>query len=204
MVVPTVSGLQTVPLSKALLDQVAAVPWAVALLQEPKIQILTQSVNRIPKASTEDSLLAETLATPTTIPIWQALYRPPPSSGVVSIDAPPYGEFLFIASIGSGINGHAHTLHGGAASLLFDEAMGQVAWFHKSPGQAGFTATLTVDYKKPIPTPTTVLLRVWLEEKSHGRKEWVRGVLEDGKGTLYAKATALYLEVPTGKLTSSL
>lgn len=200
MVITTPSDLPRIPLSPSLKQTFASLPWCLALLSEPNIQILAPPIDRPVQNTREESLLAETFATPSTIPVWQVLYRPPPASGPSNPEAAPYGEFLFLATVGSGINGHVDTMHGGVISLLFDEAMGQVAVFHRSPDTAGFTATMTVDYKKPVPTPGTILLRVWLEQKSQGRKAWVRGVMEDGKGTVYSTGTSLFVEVPLQKL----
>ena len=62
------------------------------------------------------------------------------------------------------------------------------------------TAYLRVDYKKPVPTPTVVLCRAWVE-RTEGRKMFTVGTIEDGEGGVYAKGEALFIVIPkvTGK-----
>ena len=54
------------------------------------------------------------------------------------------------------------------------------------------TAELTVKYEKPLSTPGVVLCRSWVE-KVEGRKVWIKGVLEDGKGLVFARGQSLYI-----------
>ncbi len=172
-----------------IVAQLESKPWCSDLLEDPNLRPFNIK-SRIPKNSTEDSIIAETLASHETVRIWQAFYKPSYSP----TSAP--GEFLFILSLGAGLNGHPNTLHGGAISLIFDETTSQVAYYHRSPDVRSYTATLTVDFKRPVPTPGLILCRAWLDSRSKGRKLWVQGTLEDGKGGVYALAQALFIEVP--------
>ena len=54
------------------------------------------------------------------------------------------------------------------------------------------TAELTVKYEKPMPIPGVVLCRSWIE-KTEGRKVWIEGVLEDGKGLVFATGRSLFI-----------
>lgn len=58
-----------------------------------------------------------------------------------------------------------------------------------------FTATMTVDYKKPVDTPGVIVCKSWLEGRSEGRKHWVRAVVEQ-EGKVVAEGRCLFLEVP--------
>ena len=105
------------------------------------------------------------------------------------------GLFSQILHVGSSLNGHPHKLHGGALSLILDEAMGRASRHHCTDGTVAFTATMTVDYKKTVSTPGELVVRSWLEGRSEGRKHWVMAeVLQDGKTV--SEGRCLFLEVP--------
>lgn len=63
------------------------------------------------------------------------------------------------------------------------------------------TAYLNVAYKRPVPTPSVIVVRTWLE-RVEGRKIFGRGVIEDEEGRLCVVGEALFLTVKqvTGKL----
>ena len=52
-----------------------------------------------------------------------------------------------------------------------------------------------VDYKKPLPTPSVVMIKAKLDPRSGGRKLYIRATLEDGNGTEFTTTEALFLEV---------
>jgi thioesterase superfamily protein 4 len=131
--------------------------------------------------------MSKTLSTDETVPMWQGFYRHP------SGDVP--AELRVLASLGGGMDGHLHTAHGGVAATLLDEAMGMLAGIHKQPGRSIFTAYMHVDYKKPVPTPSVILIRVSLDPKSATRKIFVKATLESGEGVVYTGGDALFLEV---------
>lgn len=89
-------------------------------------------------------------------------------------------------------------VHGGVLSACFDGALGML--FTLS-GRPGFTASLTVDYRKPVPIPARLLLRCTID-RVEGRKIYISGQLTDagavdgggrGVGALYAESTSLFL-----------
>jgi acyl-coenzyme A thioesterase PaaI-like protein len=127
------------------------------------------------------------LATQDTIVAWQSFYKPPDSTS-------KYGQVLCLALLGSGVNGHVDTSHGGFVAVLFDEGFGLVAGNQRPDDRAVMTVSLKIDYKKPVPTPGVVLCRCWLE-KEERRKMWIRGAIEDGDGTVLATAQSLFLVV---------
>jgi len=189
MVVSSPQGITFQAISPPTVEQLESTPWCSDLLGDSTLRPFDIQ-SRIPKASTEDSIIAETLASHETVRVWQAFYRPSTSTSST------FGEFLFILSLGTGLNGHPNTLHGGVISLFLDETTSQVACFHQSPNAKSFTASLTVEFKRPVPTPGLILCRAWLESRSKGRKLWVQGTLEDGNGGVYALAQSLFIEVP--------
>jgi thioesterase superfamily protein 4 len=57
-----------------------------------------------------------------------------------------------------------------------------------------FTGSLRVDYVKPCPTPGVVLARAVLS-RVEGRKRFVKGTLEDGRGVVYARGEGMFVQV---------
>lgn len=173
----------------AIRDQLQQTTWCKALLEDEKFTPVSTDA-RIVKLDHEDSLLSETLNTDATIPLWQAFYKPLP-------DTPdgPWAELRVVVGIGHGLNGHPKLAHGGFISFVLDEAITQLAAYHRASRTAGFTKILTTDFKKPLPTPGLVLIKVWLEPRSAGRKSWLRANIEDGNGAVFATAESLVVEV---------
>lgn len=94
--------------------------------------------------------MSRTLATAETVPVWQGFYRLPSK---LDSDDDDYGELRVLVVLGSGMDGHLHTAHGGVAATLLDEAMGTIGGIY------------------------------------------IGATLEDGNGTVFTAAEALFLEV---------
>lgn len=75
---------------------------------------------------------------------------------------------------------------------MLDQMTGSVA-AKVSQSVAPATATMTVDYKAAIETPSVVLCRGWAVERQ-GRKTWVKASIEDGQGKTLASAKALFID----------
>jgi thioesterase superfamily protein 4 len=188
------------PLPPHIQTELSQIPWAASLLSDPHIRPFISHNRNAKRQTGEDSLFAETLTSPSTLPVWQAFHRPPGASGQSS--SPQLGEFLFIIRLGEGLAGHISTLHGGVISLLLDEALGYAAAYTPPvPERAIFTVKMEVEYKKPVGTPGWVLVRAWMDPAESpaaggkkSRKRWGRGVIEDGEGGVYATGTALFVE----------
>lgn len=189
--------------TRATFGSSAAPSWCSKFLRDPTLcPIATPS--RQPKASSEDSFIAETLATTTTIVAWQSFYRTLQSSSepletetlkTAHDSAAVGGELVCLLALGRGMNGHTNVAHGGFIATILDETMGMVVSLHQSAGMSGYTAFIKVEFKKPVPTPGAIVCRTWLERRSAGRKLWLRGTVEDGEGGLFAEAESLWIEV---------
>lgn len=198
MVVREPQNIHPEPLSeetRAAFNSTSSPAWCLGVLQDPNLFSIATPC-RQPKASSEDSFIAETLATATTISAWQSFYRVLEDIAAIDNDTTPLaGELVSLLALGRGINGHPNTAHGGLIAAILDETMGMVVGLHSSPGMSGYTAFINVRFKKPVPTPGVVLCRTWLESRSSGRKLWLRGTVEDGEGGLLAEADSLWIEV---------
>lgn len=175
-----------------VLNTLRQLPWCSETLDDPDF-VPFQTTSRRPLYSNSYTFMAQTLSTLDTLSIWQSFYRP--SNG--STD--DLGEVRIIAKLGSGMNGHQNTAHGGLAAVMLDEVLGLAASIHKSPGKSVFTAYIHVDYKKPLPTPSVILIKARLELRSGGRKLFLNGTVENGSGVVFTSAHALFLEVERKK-----
>lgn len=173
----------------AIRDRLQQTAWCKAILEDSDLQPVATEARAV-KPDHEDSLLSETLNTEATLPLWQAFYKPLPDSSTG-----PWAELQVIVGVGHGLNGHPKLAHGGFISFVLDEAITQLAAYHRPSGLAGFTKILTTDFKKPISTPGIVLIKVWLEARSGGRKSWLKANIEDGNGAVFATAESLVIEV---------
>lgn len=91
-------------------------------------------------------------------------------------------------------------VHGGCLGAVFDGALGTL--FTVS-GTAGFTANLSVDYRKPVEIPSVLMLYAEIDEVD-GRKIYISGRLTDPlvhatsglpatEAQVYTEASALFL-----------
>lgn len=115
-------------------DSPSSPDWCRKLVHD-ETAIPIRTYTRRTKASGEDSLIANTLATSDTFPAWQSFYRffPKTSNESQSTSSPQdlksdrdpvAGEMLNLVSLGSGLNGHANLAHGGIISVILDEITG--------------------------------------------------------------------------------
>lgn len=163
--------------------------WCLETLNNPSyIPLISHSRTPPPHLAGRYTLFSKTLSTKSTIPIWQGFYKP-----FVSEEDPD--EVRILLALGPDMDGHLNTAHGGVSATMLDEAMGTMAAMHKEPGTAIFTAYLHTNFKKPVPTPSTCLIRVTFDAKrSAGRKLYVNASLESGTGVVYTTAESLFLD----------
>ncbi|PFH63341.1 hypothetical protein XA68_13798 [Ophiocordyceps unilateralis] len=98
--------------------------------------------------------------------------------------------------VGDHLCGHPGLVHGGFLATMLDEGL---AWccFDALPHKMGVTARLTINYRKPTPANSFLVLRAETV-RVEGRKAWVKGHVEllaepGEKPTVLAEAEALYV-----------
>ncbi|KAF4631035.1 hypothetical protein G7Y89_g7094 [Cudoniella acicularis] len=166
------------------------IPWCSTLLDNPEFTV-TPTFSRQYKASTEDSLIAETLRTPNTIERCLSIYKRP-AAGTSWIS-----ELRMLVSLGSGMNGGPNVLHGGIIATLLDDVIGTLLTVNKDTeaiplSSSTVTASLNVTYLRKVSTPATVLVVArCLEVK--GRKFSMYAEVQDGEGNVLAKADSLWI-----------
>ncbi|KIV88414.1 hypothetical protein PV10_08100 [Exophiala mesophila] len=163
-------------------------PWCRELLSSPGTEIVSQPTAKSDHVDfrLSNSMFSRTLYTPTGIRA-QINFRRPTKEP----DAARPWEFCFLLSVGDGLDGKTGRAHGGFNALLLDQITGTVA-AEASGAFAPATATMTVDYKAPIDTPGIILCRGWAIDIT-GRKNWIKGSIEDPSGKVFASAKALFV-----------
>jgi len=92
------------------------------------------------------------------------------------------------------MHGSLSTVHGGYVSLLLDETMGKCL---SSQGIKAPTASLTVNFRRPMLVGAPYRIVAWVEE-IRGRKNMLRGEVRDvTTDELVAEATALFITLKT-------
>ncbi|KAF2157445.1 Thioesterase/thiol ester dehydrase-isomerase [Myriangium duriaei CBS 260.36] len=119
---------------------------------------------------------------------------PPLCFSSVKADLP---SFISIVHVGPALCGHPGIVHGGLLATLLDEGLAR-ACFPALPNKVGVTASLKIDYRKPCPANSYIVLRAETT-MVEGRKAWVKGwieILGEGteEGSKVAEAEALFIE----------
>ncbi|KAI5780527.1 HotDog domain-containing protein [Geopyxis carbonaria] len=125
-------------------------------------------------------------------------------AGPGRIVVPPYcwteaegRSLVSILYLGTDLCGYPGLVHGGLLATLLDEGLARCS-FGALPNKLGMTANLTINYRKPSPAETFVVLRA-KTVKVEGRKAWVEGHIEtlpkDGEEpVILVEASALMVE----------
>ncbi|RDL36029.1 Thioesterase superfamily protein [Venustampulla echinocandica] len=169
-----------------------SIPWCSALLQDPTF-VITPTDSRQPKASTEDSLTAETLKTHNAIRACISFYKcPTPGESWIP-------EVRTLVTLGSGMNGFPDVLHGGIIATLMDDVMGILTITNERHdgdplSNGAVTAQLNVSYLKKVPTPATVLVVARCREVT-AKKYLMDAEIRDSEGVVLAKADSLWVRI---------
>ncbi|KAI5855625.1 HotDog domain-containing protein [Tricharina praecox] len=131
-------------------------------------------------------------------------------AGPGKIEVPPYvwseegGKSLVsILYLGPELCGYPGLIHGGMLATLLDEGLARCC-FPALPNKIGMTANLTINYRKPSPAESFVVLKA-KTVKVEGRKAWVEGHIEtlaqDGQEpVVLVEASALMIEPKQAKV----
>jgi len=119
------------------------------------------------------------------------------------VSVPPYAwndehgkEMVALFHVGEDVCGHPGIVHGGLLATILDEGLGRCC-FKSLPHNIAVTANLNVNYRKPTPASTFLVLKAETY-KVEGRKAWVRGRLEQlaapgEEPIVFAEAEALFI-----------
>lgn len=110
---------------------------------------------------------------------------PPMRMWTVSTDEHGHSRTEAAVRFGAAYEGPPGHVHGGYLAAMFDEVLG------RSQGQAGFTAYLTVTYRRPTPLFRDLDLTAGVE-RVEGRKRFIRGTCHLD-GVLLTEAEGLFI-----------
>ncbi|KAI8137763.1 HotDog domain-containing protein [Fennellomyces sp. T-0311] len=101
-------------------------------------------------------------------------------------------QCVIVAHLGRNLCGHEGIIHGGLLATLLDEHLAYVS-LPSLPNYTGFTANLSIDYRKPCKADQWVVIRGKLD-RVEGRKAYANAWVETASdGTLLTEASALYV-----------
>ena len=86
--------------------------------------------------------------------------------------------------------GFKNVVHGGVVAAALDETMGWAA--ARAIGRMCVTGDLTVRYLRPVPANEDLTVSAWVL-RAHRRMVQTEGAMEDGNGTVYARAEGRFL-----------
>jgi len=93
--------------------------------------------------------------------------------------------------LGSRYGGGAGFAHGGIIAVLLDEAMGKIS---KLTEERAVTAELSIEYKKPVPVNTEIVVEGWQENET-GRNRFRIGEIRDAAGNLLARGRGRFVVI---------
>jgi acyl-coenzyme A thioesterase PaaI-like protein len=95
-------------------------------------------------------------------------------------------------TLGPAYEGPFMHVHGGVTALLLDQAVGHIA---ASGGRAGVTASLTVQYRRPVPLGVPLILEGEVCKEDDPRKTWtsVRLAAAENPDVVLAEAEGLMI-----------
>ena len=166
-------------------------PVALAFREDPGFEE-TRPFMKVPKSVRPQHLTTGALAGPGRIEVPPLVFLEKEGrSGVV------------LLYIGTDLCGHPGLVHGGAIATLLDENVARCC-FRALPNKVGLTANLNINYRKPIPAGSYVIIRS-KTLKVEGRKIWAEGTIEslpanDETPVIYCEANALYIEPKQAKV----
>lgn len=154
--------------------------------------------SRAKKTSGQDDFFAKTLQTASTIPYWLYLVHNAFLSNSARTDIPgrELPDIILFVKLEQGINGFRDTAHGGVLCGLLDEVQSTcVEFYRRIPSPATdilYTARLSVEFRRPVRTPSVVMVRAWLSG-AEGRKWHVNGEIVDSTGQILAESSSLWI-----------
>ena len=177
-----------------------SLPWCASLMKRPGYKARPFQ-SRTTKDRQEDSFFGDALRSDEAITAavaYEGIPRRPNPSDAAQTTAIPISSLFTLFAIGTGLNGHPNTLHGGMVACLFDETMGMLIGSNQAleppavPRISTSTAYLNTTYLKRVPTPVVLRVTAWLV-KYEGRKVFIDAAMEDETGVRLAKCEALFV-----------
>jgi acyl-coenzyme A thioesterase PaaI-like protein len=127
-------------------------------------------------------------------PEWYAFFDHSPFIGLANPLSPPMeleysgDRVKGTVTFGAAYEGPPGCVHGGYVAAVFDELLGST---QSLSGDAGMTAHLGIDYRKPTPLHVPLQMEGWLDRRE-GRKIYASATIH-ADGVLTAEASGLFI-----------
>lgn len=182
--------------------------------------------NQLPTGSTpsQDQLFGRSLDNESGVPQFIGFYQDPFAATDSTSDSIAHPDLPFLTKSASlifdlrpGVNGFNATVHGGFIAAMMDEAMGALLFQNdvinreakaqgllppsaKDFADLGyFTARMNVRLRRPIPTPSMVVVAATLD-KVEGRKIFLSVVVRGETDEAYATCEGMWMSISKRKL----
>jgi len=209
--------INKVPAPTADINRFKSLEWTRKHMENPAYKLVS-TPSRISKSDGEDNFFAETLKTSRTFSNWLCLmrqdYRTPAESAKGTFrpssnkpgrasQAPDNPDCQFLIELSAGLNGFRDTMHGGVLCAILDETLSVCVEFHRQLATDGrtllYTGTLQLTYLAPLPTPSVVLVKCWLEARE-ARKWYLKGQVVGEDGTVFTEGEGVWIASRQTKL----
>ncbi len=94
-------------------------------------------------------------------------------------------------TLGPSYAGGAGFAHGGIVAVVLDEAMGKLS---KLSDEKAVTAEMSINYRKPVPVDTPIVVEGWQEQES-GRNRFRAAEIRDPQGNVLARGKGRFVVV---------
>jgi hypothetical protein len=201
--------IEQTPIPQSDLDFFSQVPHLKYYLSDPAYTPAPfYSLYVKPNNPTSDLFFAKTIRSDDTIPHcllllkkgeWPLPQGPPQKTQSRPFPSPEVPDVTILYDLKDGMNGFAHTAHGGAMCSLLDETLGMCAEVHrqtqyKSQRTNLYTAQLNTSFLAPVETPGVVRIKAWCVG-AEGRKWHLRAQMDDGRGKVLLETESLWISV---------
>ncbi|MBN1262232.1 MAG: PaaI family thioesterase [Anaerolineae bacterium] len=109
------------------------------------------------------------------------------------------GEVVVPVVIPEAYQGYPGIVHGGILATILDEVTGRAIMMEVSHDYFWVTAKMTVRYRKPTPTGTSLLVAGWVVER-RGRSARVAGEIRLADGVVTVESESLVVQPAEGAL----
>jgi len=172
------------------LTYISSIPWCSAYLKDPSYVVQRDFPPRTSsRGTTCHTLTRDTLNTPTTMPAVVSFYKKP-------LEGHSITNAIALVALGSNVNGHTDTAHGGIVATIMDECAGLIQRLSQPVGGdircPVYTAYLNVRFMSPVKTPGILVVESKVVS-IEGRKKKVLVQMKDDGGSMLAEAEALFV-----------
>lgn len=107
-------------------------------------------------------------------------------------------EDRLVADVCFGVlhEGPPGTVHGGVLAAVYDQLFANANLINKT---GGYTASLTIDFRRPSLLGTALRFSCWIE-RMEGRKVWIHGECVDDQGEVLTTARAMFIHIDSIKV----